>query len=84
MATITKVQARALHATVGTHLDYFRRLRERMQAVGFHHQDPLLLAVREVEDRLGGLWMKLHYLGCEGGVGAPSGNRSTQEPPPAP
>lgn len=69
MATITIAQARALHAKVGTHLDYFRRLRERMQAVEFHHQDRLLLAVREAEDALRGLWIRLHYAGCETGVG---------------
>lgn len=77
MATITKAQARTLCATVGTHLDYFRRLRERMQAVGFHHQDRLLRAVREAEDALRGLWIRLHYAGCESGVGEPS----TPEPP---
>jgi hypothetical protein len=80
MATITKAQARALHGTVGTHLDYFRRLRERMQKVGFSHLDPLLRSVREAEDALRGLLIRLHYAGCESGVGEPS----TPEPPPAP
>jgi hypothetical protein len=72
MATITNAQARALHATVGTHLDYLIRLRERMQVVGFRHNDPLLLDVRRAEDALRGLWMSLHYLGCESRVGRPS------------
>src|SRR5262249_27702353 len=82
MTTITKAQARELCATVGTHRDYFRRLRERMQAVGFHHQDKLLLAVRDVEDALLRLWVFLHYAGCENVSG--SYIPETPETPPAP
>ncbi|HJZ90411.1 MAG TPA: hypothetical protein VKE40_06030 [Gemmataceae bacterium] len=79
MATITHAQARALCATVGTRRDYFRRLREHMQAVGFDHRDRLLLAVRDVEDTLHRLWVFLHYAGCENVSGS-----YIPEPPPAP
>jgi hypothetical protein len=58
---------RALQPTVG----YLCRLRERMEKVGFLNNDPLFQLVKQSYDNLQALYMKLHYLSCESGVGVP-------------
>jgi len=50
-------------------LSYLSRLRARMVAIGFLPDDPLMLMVVKAQESVQDLAIRLHYLGCDGGVG---------------
>ncbi len=66
---LTREQLDAIKARVDEQRAYFRRLVARMGTRRFLPDDRLLVESREVLDRLNGLWMSLHYLGCAGQTG---------------
>lgn len=43
-----------------------------MQKVGFSHDDLLFQLVSQSYDTIQALYIQLHYLSCESGVGRPS------------
>ena len=68
---LTKEQARCMGAVVGRHLNYLGRLRDRMQRVGFPHDDELVVAVTRAWEATHTLSVRLHYASCDHGVGKP-------------
>ncbi len=68
---LTREQLDHIKATLREQQAYFRRLLARMDARGFPADDRLRREVQDVEQRLGSLWMSLHYLGCAGQTGGP-------------
>jgi hypothetical protein len=68
---ITKSQAKALSKALYPYMNYFLRLRKRMEAVGFPPKDKLYLLVCKACDAMQALSVEVHYLSCDG-VGNPS------------
>ena len=62
-------QARKINKALQPAVGYLCRLRERTEKVGFLDNDPLFQLVKQSYDNLQALYMKLHYLSCESGVG---------------
>src|SRR4051794_11051640 len=60
-----KVIARHVHEMVG----YLHRLTGRLEMNGFVPQDRLMKVAAEARDRVQELWVLLHYMGCDAGVG---------------
>jgi hypothetical protein len=50
-------------------INYLHRLRERMEKAGFPPDDKLFALVSKAYDAVHALFVELHYLGCESGVG---------------
>ncbi len=69
-STIKPADAKRIGKALQPGLDYLRRLRERMVAVGFLPDDPLFAAVVKAHDAAGELFMAMHYASCASGVGA--------------
>ena len=67
--TLTRDQAQAVSQVIRVQLGYLFKLRERMRAAGFPHDDPLLAKVDAAYDAVHRLSVDLHYLSC--GMGAP-------------
>jgi len=59
--SIKPTDARRIGKALQPGLDYLRRLRERMVAVGFLPDDPLFPAVVKAHDAGGELFMVTHY-----------------------
>jgi hypothetical protein len=75
--SIKPADAKRIGKALQAGLDYLRRLRERMAAVGFLPDDPLFAAVVKAHDAAGELFMAMHYASCPAGVG---GARLGREP----
>jgi hypothetical protein len=67
--TIERWQAAQVHRTLQPTVGYLYRLRERMQRSGFLPSDPLFRRVCQAYDSVHALFIKLHYLSCEGAGG---------------
>jgi hypothetical protein len=50
-------------------LEYLTRLKSRMETVGFVANDPLYRLVKDARDAVQSLYVEIHYLSCNGGVG---------------
>jgi hypothetical protein len=66
---ITHAQAAKLHEQVNRHLRYFRRLRARLEQLGYTPHDPLYQAAMQAEHAAQGLAVASHYDSCASGVG---------------
>ena len=69
--TIEKWQAAKIHAALFPGVNYLLRLRERMEKVGFPHDDDFYQHVCAAYEAANRLRNKVHYLSCDG-VGPPS------------
>ena len=69
-AAVTKDQAKTINKALFPQLNYLYRLRERMQKIGFPHDDKLYLMVCTAYDAVLRLHGEIHYLSCDG-VGEP-------------
>jgi hypothetical protein len=65
-------QARKVHRALQPSVGYLYRLKARMQKVGFLDNDLLYQLVSQAYDTVHTLYIQLHYLSCESGVGRPS------------
>ncbi|HKA53448.1 MAG TPA: hypothetical protein VKJ47_07275 [Candidatus Binatia bacterium] len=79
MARLTPKQAEAFGERIGATVGFLFRARERMQTLGFAHDDRLYQAVVAAQDAMYALRIHLHYASCERGVGEP-----TTKPPDPP
>jgi hypothetical protein len=61
-------QAKKIRAAIQPHLYYLNRLRDRMDKAALHHE-ALYKSVCAAHQALRDLYVELHYLACEGGVG---------------
>jgi hypothetical protein len=66
---LTREQLEQLKERVGSTQRYFGALQERIQQQRFPYDDALRQAVNAVFDDLHSLWVKLHYLSCNGQCG---------------
>jgi len=78
-SSLTPSQAHSIRDRIAPTLAYLARLRDRMGAVGFPPQDPLLDLAVEAHRGLQGLFVEAHYAGCTSGVGR--GGVAGTEPP---
>src|SRR5262245_58846385 len=67
---LTREQLEQLKEQVGRSQRYFGMLQERMQQQRFPYDDELRQPVNAVCDDLHSLWVKLHYLSCNGQCGS--------------
>ena len=67
---VTKAQAKTINKSLFPSLNYLYRLRERMEKVGFPHDDKLYILVCKAYDAVRALHGETHYLSCDG-VGMP-------------
>ena len=63
---LTKAQAEMLLARILPTVHYLARLRTRMDARRFRHNDRLYRDVTKARDELNALAMTLHYMTCDG------------------
>ena len=70
---ITADQARELREQLTKHQRYFRRLRVRLEQLGYAGTDPLLHAAVKAEHAVQDLSVTAHYASCTSGVGRASG-----------
>src|SRR6267142_2596074 len=63
--TIRKSQAKVISSALFPGMNYLYRLRERMQKVGFPHDDKLYLLVSNAYDAMHRLSVAVHYLSCD-------------------
>jgi hypothetical protein len=68
--TIKKSHAKKISGALFPGMNYLYRLRERMQKVGFPHNDQLYLLVCKAYDAMHHLSVEAHCLSCDG-VGNP-------------
>lgn len=68
MDRLTRAQTRQLQATIGRHLGYLNRLQARLKEVGMTDKR-LVSEVAKARNAINDLWVTLHYLSCESGVG---------------
>jgi hypothetical protein len=66
---IKREHAKRIQEALRPSLQYLNRLEERLIAVGSLPNDPLHQKVVKARDAMHDLSIKLHYLGCDGGVG---------------
>ena len=66
---ITREQAKILLEALRPSLRYLNRLEARLIAVGFLSNALLLQKVVKSRDAMHDLWITLHYISCDGGVG---------------
>ncbi|HEY8751211.1 MAG TPA: hypothetical protein VIM11_24720 [Tepidisphaeraceae bacterium] len=66
---LTIDQAQRLRDLVAKRLRFFGRLVDRMNAVGFVPDDPLMHAAICARDAVHKLHVEAHYAGCKSGVG---------------
>jgi len=71
MAHLTPQQAEAFGERIGPTVRFLFLARERMQKLGFAHDDRLYQAVVAAQDAMHALRIHLHYASCERGVGEP-------------
>lgn len=64
--TIKKSQAAVISKALFPGMNYLYRLRERMQKVGFPHEDKLYLLVCKAYEAMHHLSVEVHYLSCDG------------------
>ncbi|MDB5320161.1 MAG: hypothetical protein JWN40_1792 [Phycisphaerales bacterium] len=58
-------------------MDYFRRLKARMESRGFEQSNPTYQAVNRVIDSMESLNIRLSYAACPpGSIGTPDGQRT--------
>ena len=76
--TIKKSQAKIISSALFPGMNYLYRLRERMQKVGFPHDDKLYLLVSNAYDAMHRLSVEVHYLSCDG-VGNPPKKEEAEE-----
>lgn len=69
---LTIRQATILQDNIGHFYQYLTRLKSRMEALQFPVDDQLFRDVREAHEVISKLWIGLHYLSCESGVGRDS------------
>ena len=81
MARLTPKQAEAFGERIGPTVGFLFRARERMQKLGFAHDDRLYQAVVKAQDAMYALRIHLHYASCERGVGEPPAK--PPDPPPS-
>ena len=79
--SIKKSQAAVINKSLFRSLNYLLRLRERMQQVGFPHDDKLYLMVCKAYDAVHALHIETHYLSCDG-VGNPRKDEADAKLPP--
>lgn len=65
---LTSAQCHVLMEKVREMQTYVRRVMARMRDQGFPHNDRLAREYVEIEDKLQGLWVTLHYLSCRPGT----------------
>ncbi len=63
--TLTVRQAEGLQQAIAQHAQYFGRLRNRMEKVGFVPGDPLYERVKKAHDATHDLSVHVHYLVCD-------------------
>jgi hypothetical protein len=69
--------ARLVGQAVARRMDYFRRLKARMEARGFEQSNPTYQAVGRVIESMESLNMRLYYAtGLPGSIGTPDGPRT--------
>jgi hypothetical protein len=69
--------AKLIGQPVARRMDYFRRLKARMDARGFAQSDPTYQAVHRVVEAMESLNIRLHYAACPpGSTGRPDGPRT--------
>jgi len=66
---LTTVQVRLLSEGLFPRVNYLYRLKTRMEKTGFVPGDPLDLPVCRAHEGIHRLWVEVHYLSCESGVG---------------
>jgi len=76
--TIKKSQAKTISTALLPGMNYLLRLRERMEKVGFPHDDKLYLLVCKAYDSMHRLSVEVHYLSCDG-VGNPPKKEESEE-----
>ena len=76
--TIKKSQAKVISSALFPGMNYLYRLKERMQKVGFPHNDKLYLLVYNASDAMHRLSVEVHYLSCDG-VGNPLKKENSEE-----
>ena len=76
--TIKKSQAKVIGSALFPGMNYLYRLRERMQKVGFPHDDKLYQLVCNAYDAMHRLSVEIHYLSCDG-VGNPPNKENSEE-----
>ena len=64
--SLTKEQAATLLKVVGPAKGFLHRLRERMVKTHFPPDDRLFHSVCKAHDAMHDLWVRLHYLSCDG------------------
>jgi len=67
-ASLTREQVEKLIEVIGRQLNYLGRLRKRMEAMRFPHNDPIYLDVSAAWDATQRLSVRLHYLSCRPGT----------------
>ena len=65
--------AQQLTRAVRARLEWFGRLRRRMELRGFPPTDPLYISVSKCYDAAQELHVRAHYASCKGGVGRSEG-----------
>jgi hypothetical protein len=68
---ISHEQAAKLRDQVGRHVRYFRRLRARLEQLGYTPADSLYRAVSDAANAAQSLAVAAHYDSCTSGVGKP-------------
>jgi hypothetical protein len=68
--TLQRWQAKVICAALFPAVNYLIRLRQRMEATGFPHNDELYRPTCAAHDAVNHLRIKAHYLSCSG-TGAP-------------
>ncbi len=63
---ITREQGKQLAEAIGKSLNYLTRLRRRMEKLGFLPGDDYFKAVDKAQDAMQTLYLKTHFLKCEG------------------
>lgn len=66
---VTCKQAKVIKDRISPTHRYLNKLKSRMVQVGFVPDDKLLRLVDTASDAMQSLWVELHYLSCDGGVG---------------
>ena len=69
-SAVKKDQAKTINKALFPSLNYLFRLKERMEKVGFPHDDKLYLMACKAYDAVRALHGEMHYLSCDG-VGNP-------------